>query len=376
MAIPPNEPGPSNAPMIYIPIVVFSIVSPMLCGLRVWARFRKSGKLGVDDYLILAALTFALASSGVMIASCQYGFGQHMANLTSENKIEVLKYFYLCQITYKLSINLTKCSILTLYIRIFGANIRWIFHLCTLLIAIIASYCVATVLATIFQCTPLPFAFDKTIIGHCIDNAQFWFANASFNIATDVIILLIPIPPVYRLLIPRVHKIALILVFMLGGFVTLTSCLRMTTINIAATSPDSTYEIASTMWTLIEMNLAIVCACLPMAWSLLPLVHGLGTVGSRYTAGPEGRLRGKAYMKSRSHDGSGQGGWARVEGKDGVHVASVQTGDQSSEEYFLNQTGRLEEGRETGIGGIQKTVQYSVHVEYVALGVNAVGGGM
>lgn len=51
-----------------------------------------------------------------------------------------------------------------------------------------------------------------------------------------------------------------------------------------------------------------------------------------------------------------------------VHVASVQSGDQSSEEYFLNR----KEGRE----GIQKTVQYSVQVEYVTLGVNAVGGGM
>lgn len=56
MAIPPNQPGPSDAYLIYIPVGVFAVLCPFLVGLRVWSRLRKGGKLGPDDYFIFASL--------------------------------------------------------------------------------------------------------------------------------------------------------------------------------------------------------------------------------------------------------------------------------------------------------------------------------
>ncbi len=135
--------------------------------------------------------------------------------------------------------------------------------------ACVAIYGTGSIIATIFQCTPVDRAFNKLIPGTCISNSIFWYANGSFSIATDVIILGHSHALIYQLQIPKIQKIALVVVLALGGFVVITSCLRMTTINIAATSPDSTYDIASTMWTMIEMNVAIVCACSPMIRPLL-----------------------------------------------------------------------------------------------------------
>ncbi|KAK3358071.1 hypothetical protein B0T25DRAFT_176443 [Lasiosphaeria hispida] len=370
MAITPNLPGPSNAYMIYVPVIVFAVVSPLLCGLRLWSRFRKGGRLGADDYVILAALAFSLASSGVMIASCQYGFGEHIANLLPENKIETLKYFYMCQITYKTSINLTKCSILLLYIRLFG-NVRWIKWVCWFLVISVGMYCVASVVATVFQCDPVPRAFNKLIPGVCINNATFWYANAGFNIATDVIILLIPMPLVWQLQIPRIQKAALIVVFALGGFVVITSCLRMTTINIAATSPDSTFDISSTMWTMIEMNVAIVCACLPMVRPLLvklfPSLMPKSSSNARKYGGASGGTGGgggfgsKGYMSSHSQDREGE--WARSEAQDVIRMSSIRKGDQSSEEYILHDAKEAPELQEKGPKGIQKTMQFTVAYE-------------
>ncbi|KAK3940243.1 hypothetical protein QBC46DRAFT_341802 [Diplogelasinospora grovesii] len=373
MAVAPNKPGDTNAHMIYVPVIIFSIVCPFLTGLRVWSRLRKGGRLGPDDYFILAALTFALASSGIMIASCQYGFGQHIFNLTPENKIETLMYFYICQITYKTSINLTKCSILMLYDRIFG-NVRWIRWLCWFLVACVALYAIASVTATIFQCNPVPRAFNKLIPGTCIDNGTFWYANAGFSVATDLIILFIPMPLVYQLQIPRVQKIALVVVFALGGFVVITSCLRMTTINIAATSPDSTFDIASTMWTVIEMNVAIVCACLPMVRPLLvklfPKLMPKSSSGrNKYAYGADtGGISGfgsKGYISSHSQDRNDPSEWARIEATDGIYMTTIRKGDQSSEEYILHddksaQTSEAHAAAKKGTHGIHKTVQYSV----------------
>jgi hypothetical protein len=150
-----------------------------------------------------------------MFAACYHGYGRHGYDLRPLDKIEALKYFVMTQITYKVSINLTKSSILLLYMRIFG-GVKWFKCVCVSLISIIAMYCTASVVVTIFQCTPVKSAWDKSTGGHCIDNGKFWYANGGFSIATDILILLLPMPLVYTLQIPRVQKAALILVFTLG----------------------------------------------------------------------------------------------------------------------------------------------------------------
>lgn len=150
-----------------------------------------------------------------MLAACYYGYGKHGSDLNDSDKVQALKYFVLTQVTYKASINLTKSSILLLYIRIFG-GIHWFKWLCITLILIIASYCGASLLVTIFQCTPPEKAWDIHVKGSCINNGNFWYANSAFSIATDIVILLLPMPLVYALQIPRIQKSALILVFTLG----------------------------------------------------------------------------------------------------------------------------------------------------------------
>lgn len=178
-----------------------------------------------------------------MLAACHYGYGRHVTTLSPSDKYQAFKvriqqlipcsppqhwrisltnqgfsssqYFYLCQVTYKTCINLTKASILLLYLRIFS-NTRWLRWACRFMLTTVVMYCLASVTATIFQCIPITKAFDKSLKGTCIDNGQFWYANAGFSIATDVIILILPMPLVYALQVPRVQKAALIMVFALG----------------------------------------------------------------------------------------------------------------------------------------------------------------
>ncbi|KAI1844440.1 hypothetical protein JX266_009327 [Neoarthrinium moseri] len=345
--------GESNASLIYIPCGVFFVLSPLLVGTRLWSRMRNGGSLGADDYTIMASATFAIASSAIMIISCYYGYGRHRGVLTSPNLADTLKYFYICQITYKASINLTKSSILLLYVRIFG-GIRWFKRVCIGLITIIALYCIASVLATIFQCSPVRKAWEKEMQGQCINNGQFWYANGGFSIATDMIILVLPMPLVYALHAPRVQKAALMLVFALGIFVVVTSCLRLTTINIQAISPDPTYDIASTMWTIIEMNVAIMCACLPQIRPLMLKMFPRLMPGS-YSNERSERPPQVTYFNEHAKadpSSSEDSRWAHIEGRDGIHLsnlANVRKGDGSSEEYILQDDKT-----------IHKTVNYSV----------------
>ncbi|KAI1768928.1 hypothetical protein GGR53DRAFT_462009 [Hypoxylon sp. FL1150] len=364
LTTPPDDDfySESNAGTIYIPVIVFLVICPLVVGTRVWSRMGSGGRLGADDFTILVSLGFALASGGIMLAACHYGYGRHVTTLSAHDKYQAFKYFYLCQVTYKACINLTKASILLLYLRIFS-NTKWLRWACRFILTTVILYCIASVTATIFQCTPVTKAFNKSLKGTCIDNGHFWFANAGFSIATDVIILTLPMPLVYALQVPRVQKAALIMVFALGVFVVITSCLRVTTIDIQATTPDQTYDISSTMWTIIEMNVAIVCACLPqirpliVKWfpRLMPSYHS----SSRERSDKREVLADSSLPGSHSSSSGGtrpeEGRWTRIHNhsmvQDDTDRPNFRKGDTGSEEHMLQD----EKGFQ-----IHKTVQYTV----------------
>jgi hypothetical protein len=88
--------------------------------------------------------------------------------------------------------------------------------MCYIMLGIVLSYMVATFFSSVFQCTPIPRAWDKTISGTCISIPMNWYANAGFSIATDFIILVLPMPNIYRSHLPSNQKLALMLVFALG----------------------------------------------------------------------------------------------------------------------------------------------------------------
>ncbi|KAK4149866.1 integral membrane protein [Chaetomidium leptoderma] len=358
----------NNAYLVYIPAAIFVVICPVLMGLRIWARLRKRGQLGADDWTAIAALIFALLTSGFLVASCQYGMGRHWVAIKGRDRFETNKYFYMAQVTYKAAINLVKCCILLLYLRLFNV-VRWFRYCCWALLTAVTMYCLASILVTIFQCRPILRAFDKDTPGTCIDTAKFWFANAGFSIATDVIILLLPMPLLWKLEAPNAQKYALMVVFTIGVVTVIASCLRVTTLDLFATSPDNTYNIDNVMWTIIEPNVALICACLPI---LRPLVarlipgfgssKGYGSYGDTPGYGT-GKSRNTQGSQSRPDDGGARRDWVELGGvkSHGENVATIRRPNShtGSEESIL--AARTQEPQEQqSAPGIHKTVEYSV----------------
>jgi hypothetical protein len=201
----------------------------------------------------------------LMMVSCNYGFGQHITSLDPYDKAMALKVctqvpgaecigllarrpsswqantvqlFYVAQIFYKLTINLTKTSILLLYLRLFPQ--RYFRIAAYTLLAIILAYMVATTCSSIWQCNPIAKAWNKSLEGSCISLTKNWYANAGFSIATDILIILLPQRVIWQLQMPLKQKVAIMGIFGLGVFVTITSCLRMTTLDFSTTTSDTT----------------------------------------------------------------------------------------------------------------------------------------
>ncbi|KAK3323181.1 hypothetical protein B0T19DRAFT_199216 [Cercophora scortea] len=357
----------SHSTWVTVPTILFTVLGTTLVGIRFWARRVTSG-LGPDDWVCLAAFLFAIATNGLFLAMTHYGFGRHIKSLSADDRTEALFLYWVSQITYKISLQLTKISLLLLYMRIFS-HVRWFRRLSLGLITVLVLYGFASCITGLVQCTPVARAWNYAVAGSCIQLMKFFIFNGAFALATDVIVLLLPMPLVWRLQLPLSQKIALIPVFGIGIFIVITSTLRLYAL-IATPSADTTYELMGTLWTIIEFNLALVCASLPTVRVMLVRMMP-GRFGSRATTyGSNEKRSAKNGGVSWGSKTSARDGWSRVGGTagdeagpvEGINLTAVSTksvsrrDETSSEDYIIeNPTAVVLPGR-----GIHKTVQYDV----------------
>jgi len=109
-----------------------------------------------------------------------------------------------------------KLSILKLYGDIFRSKR---FHRCLWAVSMIMiAWTIACLFATMFQCTPIAFSWDVTIIGgSCINYGAVVIGAGAINIFTDLTILVIPIPMVWRLHTSQRKKWQILFAFALGS---------------------------------------------------------------------------------------------------------------------------------------------------------------
>jgi len=151
----------------------------------------------------------------MMCLAVEHGYGMHGADLEKPELSLALKYFFIAQAPYKITVGLNKIAIVLLYLRIFISRSFRITAFTVLFI--VAAWTIATVGATIGQCVPIQGAWNKTTKATCINSDVFWVAYAVGNIITDAIVLVLPIPSVLSLKLNRRDKVLLCGIFLLGG---------------------------------------------------------------------------------------------------------------------------------------------------------------
>lgn len=73
------------------------------------------------------------------------------------------------------------------------------------------------VLVCSFQCRPLQLIWDQTVDGTCINASLFFILGSAPNVITDFVILVLPLPAVWRLQTTTMQKISLTGIFLLGS---------------------------------------------------------------------------------------------------------------------------------------------------------------
>ena len=220
--------------------VTFGILEITLVSLRFIARRINRSSRGWDDFLVIPGLVANLAQCSLAISewdsplfhpyreACLInsvamiriaGVGHHVEEVITRDPEELVlwaKCLLAMEWVYGLAVMLPKLAILGFYLRIFvHRSFRTTVHM---LIGIVISTFLATGLTAMFQCIPLRYVWDKTISdGRCIDVLAFYRWISLPNIITDAVMLVLPIPMVWKLNASTGKKFGLTILFLTGS---------------------------------------------------------------------------------------------------------------------------------------------------------------
>ncbi|KAL8896151.1 MAG: hypothetical protein Q9207_007854 [Kuettlingeria erythrocarpa] len=205
------------------------------------------------------------------------------------------------------SIMSTKIAILLLYKTLFGIK-KSFRYLCYGMMAIVTSYCIIFFFIEAFNCNPVAktwHALTFTGPAKCFDNSMIQFVIGGFNIATDFIILVMPMPIILDLNMDSKRKIGLVVIFSTGVFVFASTIVREVIVVQTLRDFDQSWvTVPETVWLTVENDIGIICACLP---ALAPL--RTTRFFSKVVPGFMSYLRSKGSYGSSKGGGGGSSGY-------------------------------------------------------------------
>lgn len=79
------------------------------------------------------------------------------------------------------------------------------------------AWAIALILAVFFGCRPFRYTWDKTVPGgHCVNENAVGYGITATNIVTDIVVLVLPIPWLWKLQLETSRKLAIVGIFLLG----------------------------------------------------------------------------------------------------------------------------------------------------------------
>ncbi|KAK3314694.1 hypothetical protein B0H66DRAFT_318813 [Apodospora peruviana] len=215
--------------------------------------------------MVVTVLFVVFESLGVYVV--QLAFGVDIWTVRASDLALSLKLLYVAETLYLSILTLTKISILCFYLRIFPH--RTFRAALYGVMAWVAVSGLAWLLAQILQCVPINFIWEGWKQGsfgphHCIDVNTLGYTMAGFSIAQDIVILVMPLPLVARLNVSRRSKLEIMIMFSLGFFVFVTSCVRLWALHGFGDSVNPTWDYTDTIiWTGLEVAVSIIVTSLP-----------------------------------------------------------------------------------------------------------------
>lgn len=258
--------------------------------LRIISRASIVKRVAIDDYFMILAWIISSGLAAALVYGCAWGLGRHEEDVPTSWQAPQRTAIYAFTIMYQPALMALKSSILTFYLS-FSKTHRLFKWACIVTWLAVLAGGLSLTLVTIFQCNPISAVFSAFPhpTASCIDIITIFLSSAPLNLITDFAILFLPMPILTGMRIPKRQKIILVITFGFGIFVTVVDVVRIAYLQSAsqtrlteiqnfnsststqtANRTDFSYYVSySFMWSVVEVDIGILCACVP---GLKPLV--------------------------------------------------------------------------------------------------------
>ncbi|KAJ1324693.1 alpha-methylacyl-CoA racemase [Microdochium nivale] len=284
--------------------------------LRFSARRLTGVHLWWDDWFVIIAYFFGIGFNvSVWVWIVQSGLGRHilevpgdMGNLLRNSLIHNM----VAELTYAASLGFVKFSILAFYWRMFKTSPIKIPII--VLFVLSAIWLTIRTIMTIFHCIPVHAFWTPGYPGAvCIDGAKYFTASTSAHLGLDILIMALPVFQIGQLQLKRTQRWGVSLLFTFGILTCIASiCLLTYSVVFNPKTTDLTYDLSGIiMWASVEVNFAIIAACLPLLRPIFARVlrrlH-IGSSNNKSNGGDYQDSRPKSFVRIGTLGRSGDGG--------------------------------------------------------------------
>ncbi|KAK2778793.1 integral membrane [Colletotrichum kahawae] len=241
------------------------LLSGLIVFLRLWTR-ATIHQWGVDDWTALLALVGFHVCRVLTMGMTRYGLGRHASTLSAEDLVLYQRAFFVSLFLYITTLAVVKLVFLFQYYRIMSvSNMRVVYIAMMVLVAV---WGIGQGTFALVACIPLEGFWDPNIHAKCVPIAHIaWYISALFNMFTDIIIMILPLPVIRKLNLPGSQKAFLIGIFSIGFLTVAISAMRIKFLTLL---PDPTWSnFEPVLWSLAELTSAITCASLATPRPLL-----------------------------------------------------------------------------------------------------------
>ncbi|KAK6510776.1 hypothetical protein TWF506_009872 [Arthrobotrys conoides] len=293
----PILPHPGNIPIIVPLFCVFTVMTSLAVGLRLWSRQKVAGGIRSFDWLAVVGFGLTVVYGGLAVYHSKVS-GPHQAfyDRTWDQLKENYKVYLILTIIYPFIMCIIKISLLLFYYRVATLNyVQWAVY-ATGFVTIANS--IAAIFTHCLSYRPIDYWNHFFEEPFKLNTRVPLLVFGSVYILTDVAIWIIPMPMVFQLkLYPR-EKIIAVITFSLGAVACVASGFRIWAIDeFQIYTAKNTSTLMIDAWTMIELNLTLICASAPairaLAIHYAPKI--LSTLPSAFTSsGATGGSKGVA----------------------------------------------------------------------------------
>ncbi|KAJ5666745.1 hypothetical protein N7462_011154, partial [Penicillium macrosclerotiorum] len=230
-----------------------------------------AGGWGWDDYTIILSYILGVAIYVMNIYLVRFGFGQNIWDLPFHTITKFYQYFQGLAVMYKIQISLAKISVCLFLLRIFQS--RTFRYIAYSLVGVNAIIGITFAFVDGFRCVPLHLTWTgwaNEESGKCINFIIAILVNCLVNIFVDSIMIMMPVWEVAKLQLPLKKKLAVALMFAVGSVLTIIAIIRVIVFWKNRWGINQTLGLYPLIhWSVIETQIAVMCACLPAFRALI-----------------------------------------------------------------------------------------------------------